>query len=342
VGRLPTEIQSAERLILLQRRAWVRRSAGDFWGAIEDLDSLISHSAEAKDARSEVNGLLDLSRFCLYVDRQRCLNLAEQAFVKVQDIDDTVLKALVRGNIANLNLMLRGWRDEDANVCFESLTTTTNDDANLRTSLRRCSMEVVLDYLTSNYPSLFVLANKGKQLCQTIGDEYYFILFNTLQAFAHLHLGEWGKLRACVSEALKMTERNANHQGTALCRLMIGWLNAEAFDFEATIRSCDEARYAEVDANPLNFFLRRSLLAKACVGLRRYPAAFAQLREIEHQIDAVGVAMDTVIRPFFHHIFCQYWIEMGDLARAREQACCFMSLPHHLRSVPIWRYPIGY
>ena len=66
-----------------------------------------------------------------------------------------------------------------------------------------------------------------------VGDVYLFVLYNTVEAFALLYLGEWGEVREIVASALAIAERNVNPQASALCRLTIGWLHAEAKDFES-------------------------------------------------------------------------------------------------------------
>ncbi|QBR70826.1 transcriptional regulator [Beijerinckiaceae bacterium] len=319
VARLPLENQLTARILLLQRRAWIRRSSGDFRGSIEDLHSLISCAAEAKEVCSEINGLIDLSRFYLYVDRLQCLQFAERALAKSQDIDEGAFKAVARGNSANLNLMLKGWSDEDAEVCRQVLTMIV-DARDPRVLLRRCSIACVLYYSASNYAESCLAAKEGRQLAQAIGDEYYYIVFNSMVAFSLLHLGDWGALRQCVAEALEITEKNANRQGIALCRLTLGWLHAEALDFAGARQICDEALDPEVEANPFSLFIGRNLLAKACLGLRDYPAALAQFNEIKRQIGIDRAAMDATIYPHYHYNFSQYWIEVGDLTSAREEA----------------------
>jgi DNA-binding winged helix-turn-helix (wHTH) protein/tetratricopeptide (TPR) repeat protein len=319
VKRLPANQQTATRIMLLHQKAWARRSGGDFPGSEEDLQTMVSCAAEAGELRAEINGLLDLSRFCLYSDRRQSLQIAERALAKSQHVKDDILRALARGSNANINLMLRGWRDEDAELCREVVKTTA-EALDPWISLRRCSFDTVTNYLNSNYLESCVAAREGKQHAQAIGDEYYFVLFNTIIAFALLHLGEWRELRQTVSAALAMTEKNANTQGSVLCHLTLGWLHAEALDFECARKCCEEALNAEVEANPFTFFIGRNLMAKACIGLRDYPGALAQFHEIQDRIDADGVGMDYTICQHFYSNFCQYWLETGDLARAHKEA----------------------
>jgi DNA-binding winged helix-turn-helix (wHTH) protein len=319
IGRLPEGEQTAAQIMLLHKRAWVRRSAGDFLASTEDLKAMVSCAAAAKELRAEINGLLDLSRFCLYTDRRQCLLYAEQAVAKAQGAEDDVLRALVRGNGANINLMLKGWRDEDAELCRQLVNITTGA-ADPWILLRRCSLEMVTSYLHSDYSACRLAAKEGMQQAQTIGDQYYFILFNTIFGFALLHLGEWGELERSVSAALAQAEKNSNRQASALCRLTLGWLHAEALDYEGAKKFCAEALEPKIEANPFTFMIGRNLLAKACIGLRDYAGALAQFQEMQRRVEADGIGMDCTIYPHFHSNFCQYWLEIGDLARAQEEA----------------------
>jgi hypothetical protein len=178
--------------------------------------------------------------------------------------------------------------------------------------LRRCSLDMLTNYLRSDYHGCCVAAKDGKQLAQTAGDQYFFIIFNTMFAFALLHLGQWRELEQTVSAALMMSEKNANRQGSVLCRLTLGWLYAEALDFESAKKCCDEVLNPTVEANPFAYFIGRNLLAKACVGLRNYPGALAQFQEIQCRVDeADGVGMDSTIYLTFIPTFVSTGSRLG-------------------------------
>jgi DNA-binding winged helix-turn-helix (wHTH) protein len=320
VERLPAgENRLTTRMNLLHQRGWVRRSAGDLPGSFADIAVMVACAAEANETVVEVNGLLDLSRFSLYVDRRRCLNYAQQALDKSEALDDSMLKALATGNRSNLNLLLKGWRGDDADRCDEALRVTahTNDP---RILLRRCSIEAVVQFLTSDYRGCTITTQRGQDMAQAIGDVFYSSIFNVLEAFSYLYLGEWRLLRQSATSALTMAERNANRQAAVVCQLSIAWLHAQALDYSGAKRRGEAALDSTVEKNPFNFFLGRTLLAKACLGLRDYKAAFSQFQQIKDKIEIEGISMDASIYPEHYYNLCEYWIETGDLPRAREQA----------------------
>jgi len=307
------------RMKLLHQRGWARRSGGDLAGAFADIAAMIACAGEAGQPLVEVHGLLDLSRFSLYVDRRRCLDYAQQALIKSEAVDDEVVKALARGNRANLNLLLLGWRGQDAERCREATRIMAHSSDPL-IQLRRCSIEAVPQFLASDYRACSLTTQRGQQLAQAIGDVFYASIFNVLEACSYLYLGEWRRLLASAAAALAMAERNANPQAAAVCQLSIAWLHAQALDYAGAKRRAEAALNPAIERNPFNFFFGRTLLAKANLGLRDHAAAAAQLRQIEDKIEIEGIAMDASIYP--EHFFnrTEYFIETGDLPRAREQA----------------------
>jgi DNA-binding winged helix-turn-helix (wHTH) protein/tetratricopeptide (TPR) repeat protein len=319
VVHLPADERSAARLKLLHQRGWAWRAGGDFVRSLEDLTEMVACAVQTGQLRAEVNGLVDLSRFCLYVDRRQCLGLAEQALAKSRAIDDAAFGALVQGNVANLNLMLKGWRAEDAEFCRQAVKVIAGSQ-DLSMLMRRCSIEMVLEFLRSDYPACCAATRRGRELARVIGDVYLFVLYNTIEAFALLYLGEWGEVQQSVAAALAITVRNLNAQAGTLCRLTIGWLHAESQDFERAAKCGEEMLNATVEANPFNFFIGRSLLAKAYIGLHNLPLARMHLDAIDRRIETDGVPMESLIIPQYFLNRCEYWLEAGDLGLARQAA----------------------
>ena len=291
--------------------------AAVFRGSLEDLSTVISCAAEANQLLTEVKVLVDLSWFYLLVDRRRCLEVAERGLVRSRALDDDVMAALAQGNSASLNLYLRGWRDEDADHCRLALKMT-GDARDPVIVMRRCAIRIVLAFMNSNYREGCVAAEQGQAMAQERGDAYSFIMFNAFGAGFSLHLGAWREMQQSFAAALAVTKKNANRLGTP-SRLHVAWLHNEALDFEGARKCCEEALNSAVEENPLIFFLGRNLLAKASLGLHDYPAALAQFNAITDRIEADG-NYRNLLYPLFHHGFCEYWLAVGDLNRAREQA----------------------
>jgi DNA-binding winged helix-turn-helix (wHTH) protein/tetratricopeptide (TPR) repeat protein len=323
--QLPAEARTTTRLRLLLQRAWIWRAGGDFIHALEDLGMMVAHASETGHVRDEISGLVNLSRFHLYVDRSQCLPLAEQAVEKSGLVDDAAIKALAEGNLANLNLMLRGWSADDAEGCREA-ARLIDDAQDFSARMRRYSMEMVLEFLSSNYSACYDATSKGRDLTRMVGDVYLFVIYNTVEAFAWLYLGEWGRVRDMVASALAISERNVNVQASVLCRLTTAWLYVEALDFEAGARLAEETLNPAVERNPFSFYVGRNILAKAYLGQGDLASARQHLDAMEQRVEHDGVAMESTVIQHYYLSRCNYRLAVADFDRARREAARLQEL----------------
>jgi hypothetical protein len=93
-----------------------------------------------------------------------------------------------------------------------------------------------------------------------------------------IHLGRWRELRSNTASTLAMADKNANQEAGVLARLTVAWLHAEGLDFEGARERCEAIRGSAIEANPHVFFFCRTVLAKACLGLRDHAAAWTLFR----------------------------------------------------------------
>jgi hypothetical protein len=73
---------------------------------------------------------------------------------------------------------------------------------------------------------------------------------------------------------------------------MIANLHIEVLDFEGAKENCEKVFDLKVEVDPFNFFIGRTFLARAYLGLRDYPAAWAQFDQIIHRIEVDGIARE--------------------------------------------------
>ena len=111
VERLPQEKQAETRIELLKQSSAIRRSMGEMAGAKADLENMLATATASRNRRAEVLALLELSRVLVWLDRRRCLELAEQAMESSKDLDDKMLQAVVKGMWGGLNLVFGPWRE---------------------------------------------------------------------------------------------------------------------------------------------------------------------------------------------------------------------------------------
>ena len=319
VDRLAEPHQFTARIALLRQRSWVRRTLGDLAGSVDDLNAMITQAADAGELRLEVNGLLALSRFCLHADRRLCLDASQRAVERSRGVADPALQFLVRATSASTNLYLKGWREQDAEVCRQAMRLTA-DAKDHGTLIRRYGIESILECSRSRYLECRIAATEGKRLAQQAGDVYTFVLFNVMESTALLHLGEWRTLQRETAAARALAERNANRPASALCRLTMAWLHVEALDFDGARARCESVEDRVFEGNPFAFFFQRAVLAKAFVGLRQYEQAARQFEAIDRKLQADGGSLDFTIYTQLCHCRGEHGLATGDMTHAREQA----------------------
>ncbi|TPQ30999.1 transcriptional regulator [Bradyrhizobium guangdongense] len=319
LDRIGTSAQDAVRMAFLRQRSWARRSAGDLAGSVDDLRQVIALTAAAGELRQEVGGLLAVSRFTLHADRRVCLQASDEALAKSEALADDAFKAMVQGSSASTNLWLKGWDARDAALCEEALRVTAGARDH-STLIRRCGIEGILECLRARYEACRQTGTDGKRLAQEVGDVYVFVLFNSMESTALIHLGQWRRLQRETIAALALAEKNANPPAIALCRLALAWLHVEAMDFAGARDLCEGVDEGVLAENPFAFFYQRAVLAKAFVGLNEPQRAKNQFDSVQRRLDSDAIMLDYTIYAQLHHCLGEYGLRTGDIALARRAA----------------------
>jgi DNA-binding winged helix-turn-helix (wHTH) protein/tetratricopeptide (TPR) repeat protein len=309
----------ATRIALLRQRSWAFRSSGDLAGSARDLKEIIACAEQANEIRQQVNGLMALNTFCLYADRRACLQTAEAVMARSRALEDDPFKALVQGSSASINLYLKGWHDEDAELCTRAVELTAGA-RNHGTLIRRYGIEGIVNCWRSRYQEARRCATEGKRLARAVGDVYVFVLFNVLESTALIHLGEWRDLQRETTTALELATRNANEPASALCRLTLAWLHVEAMDFEGARTLCEGVNDRVFAETQFAIFFKRAVLAKTFVGLNELSRAREQFDDIRRCMDEDGIPIDFTIATQLYHCLGEYCLQIGDLVQARKWA----------------------
>ena len=179
-------------------------------------------------------------------------------------------------------------------------------------------MEVVVEFLRADYVACSEAAERGKTLVRIVGDIYLFALYNMVQSYALLYLGEWGRLQNNLRSTLAISDRNANAQASALSKLTQGWLYAEAQEFERAVESAEATLNPAVEANPSCFFIGRNLLVRGYLGLGKLTDAGRHLQQIAHRIEVDGVPIESAVIPHYLLNRFEYGLALDDVDQARR------------------------
>jgi hypothetical protein len=105
-----------------------------------------------------------------------------------------------------------------------------------------------------------------------------------------------------------------------LSRLTLAWLHVEAMDFEGARELCESVDDSLLVEDQSTFFHKRTVLAKAFVGLNDPLQACRQFDDIQYRMDKYGIAVEFTVATQLYHCFGEYYLLIGDLSHARKWA----------------------
>src|SRR5262249_22558512 len=272
--RWPETERTEARIAALEQTGLARLAMGDMAGAAADFETLAGYAHAQGRIEDEARALDHLATALSWVNRERCLSAAERFVTLSRGLTDQLAQAHARGCWGYWQALFRAWGDEHAAALDEAVAAARRAGhcEMLGLHLARYSF---FECLRSNYRAAGRAAEEGAQLALALGDTHSFLLSHYYQAWAVLHLGQWGEMRRILCQGLEMAERNEHHRWAVLYRLELAWLHEQAFDFERARELCERAHAeAQKIRHPYTESLSLILLGMAHLGLDQREAAF--------------------------------------------------------------------
>jgi DNA-binding winged helix-turn-helix (wHTH) protein/tetratricopeptide (TPR) repeat protein len=320
VEHLPAEQEMETRIALLKQSATIRRSMGDMPGAYADLNSMLDTARISGNQRSEVLALIQLSDILVWLDRRKCLEVAEEAVMRSKNLADPVLQSVASGIWGGLHLLFGQWQQDFANACHEAMAFARST-ANSPILHTRLTQHANVELAASNYRTAWVTAEEAIELSRTLGDGYMFMVDHYFGGLALLHLGEWGKLRRLSEQSMRAFEsNNASEPFRLHHQIIMGWLHAEACDFAGAKAYCEQA-YADSLAAHTTFTSIHCLaiLGKALLGLGDHKGAVKCFEAFFQTEKDESLPVNwNYFYPACHGI-AEAWLALGEF----EKACYF-------------------
>jgi tetratricopeptide (TPR) repeat protein len=340
VERLPESEHEAARMAVLEQRGLVRRAMGDMTKAADDFIELACLAHECDQVETEAKALLHAASAFSWVDRQRCPETFERAVALIPRLQDELLKAHVLAYWGYWHSRFLTWRGEDEQACEKAIEAAkqAGDRALLSMHVAR---RVYYLCLRSDYESACRVAEEGSWLTLEAGDGFDYLYCLFYWAWALLHAGKWGKLRAVLRTATDLAERNGQNLLAALFNLETAWLHQQAFDFRGARDLCERILSPTTagkheTGNALGLILQGT----AHVGLGRYDSALECFNELAYRLEHDQVLMEWMFRLPLQYGLSLCLLGQGELVRARQEAetlCELASLPGERTYVALGR-----
>jgi predicted ATPase/DNA-binding winged helix-turn-helix (wHTH) protein len=315
VDRLPEGERAGRRGALLEQRGLLRRSADDMIGAADDFAAMAAGAGNQVEV--EVRALLNLASVFFFIDRPRCLAVADQAVARSRFLPDSLLRAHARGQCGHWRLQLRGWQDEDARAFNEAVDAARRaKDPGLRGLYT--TLLVIHHFHRSAYRAACAAADEGLPLTLAANDAFHYMSCLFFKALALLHLGEWGEVLRLIRDGFQLAQKNGNGIAMRLFQLMAAWVHEQTFDFARARELCLPLIQQAWDGHAdLHFGLIR--LGMAHLGLGEQNEALACFREVTGRIEN-GTQIDWIWQVHLHHGLSEGLLGRGQLAEARQEA----------------------
>ena len=235
--------------------------AGDLAGSLADIGRMAACAGEAGEPLVEVNGLLDLSRFCLYVDRRRCLELAAAGADQERGAGRRHRQALARGNHAESEPDAQRMARRRRRSLRRGPARARPARAIRESSLRRCSIECGAALSDLGLSRLLRVAAKlGQDMAKAIGDVYYFVAVQSARSCSPISISANGASCCRASTAalgIDRAQRQPSGDGPfASCRSPSS--RRRRSTTPARSSAPRPRSISEVERNPFNFFLGRT------------------------------------------------------------------------------------
>jgi DNA-binding winged helix-turn-helix (wHTH) protein/tetratricopeptide (TPR) repeat protein len=319
-ARLAEPERGGLQMAILEQAGTVRRSMGDMQGAAEDFAALIAAAREHHYENGEAKGLFYLGSALSWFDRRRFQEMAGQALDLSARLKDGLLQAHTRGYAAYWNLLLRGWRDEDARASAEAVEAARRGGDRVLLG-QQIGRHAYFLCLRSDYLAGCREAREGMQLAVEAGDAFDYLLCQFFLAWGLLHGGRWGEALQVLETGIEMAAKNGHRQWATLFKLQMAWLHSHALHFELARGLCERAlREAREASHAHGQVVSLTLLGFAHLNLGEHDRAARHFEEVGDPEERGRLLMDWSWLMPLGLCMAEYRLSRGDLARARREA----------------------
>jgi len=320
VALLPEAEQVRTHMAVLGQRGLVYRAMGDMRGAAEDFTTLAGCAREQGQINDEVKALLASVSALSWVDRQRCLATLEQAMALSPQLTDEVLRAHTRGYWGHWYSRFCGWREEDAQACIAAMAAARQAGEHTLLSLhvgRYCYYQC----LRSDYRGACRTAEEGSQLALEAGDAFEYLYCQLYQAWALLHLGQWGDMLRVLSDGTQMAEKNEHRLVATLFRLERALLHIQAGDWvRAHKLGAHSLMHAQEAQHETTQCLSLIILGLAHLRLGNNARAFHCFSDVTRRLERDPMAMEWMFQMPLRQGLSAYWLTQHAFRAARQDA----------------------
>jgi len=325
-ANLPDPGRSTAQFEVTEQLGLVYRLMGQLDASAGEFERMGERARQMGNVEGILQSQLRLAGVASFVDRDRCLQAADAALTLCTSSLDPDLRCNALGQVAYWNLLFRGWdeRDRLASTAALEAARKSGDQASLALHAIRHSF---FQALSSDYRDACDTAAEGVRMTTALESLLDYSIGHYFEAWALLHLGEWGRMQSLLRCAINLANRNGHDLWLLLFGLLEAFLQVQAHSFDAARKACrgylDRAREL---GHPLSIQISLVLLGAAELGAGDFAAARRSFEDLREWQSRQRILMDWIWKLPLQLGFTELCLAEGDAHGARREAEHFLSL----------------
>ncbi|CAE6801864.1 ATP-binding protein [Paraburkholderia nemoris] len=307
--------------------------------SFEFAEARASLYAAAHDPRA----MLGLAYVFSWSDRQRCIEVLNDALTLSASHPDLRVSALLRVSAYVRRIWTDGWSHTDLTECETAMR-----------ALRETGDPLLIARANMEHSMLCIISTRYREALGTVRANYQILFEHAVEhpgfdlaratwmvrlgtAWAQLFLGELGRSMESFDQGMASFHENGDYFAARTLEVYRGWLFVHTMDYESVIdmyerfvpASNSSDRVVEADSGallPVQYRACIVLAGLAYIGLEDGARASALFAEAQRQLDATPIMFDWYWRLAIEWGTAEAAMMAGDHRTARSRAEAFLEL----------------
>ena len=287
---------------------------------------LIEASQKAESTQCEIDATLGLADALFWVDRQACLDTAEQAVSLSSSSNDKNLIIHTNGKRVHYRSVIEGYQDvyaTDYEAAYQ-LAQSLDDTALQCVHYPR---HLYFYIIRSKYRKASELAEKASQTALSIGDAASYLSCEFFHAWALFYEGRWGGMLTVMDDSLALAQKNGHIPWVLHFQLQKAWLLLHVFDYEGAREICLPI-FQQASLGPANslYFFSQIILMRLEKQAPEQSTEYDYVSEVLDRLKEQPLAIDWVLRFPLQQALAEHYLKYERWPEAKSAALQLHSL----------------
>ncbi|CAE6746199.1 hypothetical protein R69619_02854 [Paraburkholderia nemoris] len=340
--KLPADLRPLKSFEFAEARASLYAAAHDpraeaAWIELEEQARTIGR------LDAQLRAMLGLAYVFSWSDRQRCIEVLNDALTLSASHPDLRVSALLRVSAYVRRIWTDGWSHTDLTECETAMR-----------ALRETGDPLLIARANMEHSMLCIISTRYREALGTVRANYQILFEHAVEhpgfdlaratwmvrlgtAWAQLFLGELGRSMESFDQGMASFHENGDYFAARTLEVYRGWLFVHTMDYESVIdmyerfvpASNSSDRVVEADSGallPVQYRACIVLAGLAYIGLEDGARASALFAEAQRQLDATPIMFDWYWRLAIEWGTAEAAMMAGDHRTARSRAEAFLEL----------------